>query len=73
LDHVPEISDLLEHGVLTMVVVDVIHYAIEIDKQCYGFMDGILATFTQAQKEKQLFAVLRSNEFVSLFSKRSPF
>jgi hypothetical protein len=75
LDHVPEIVELVEHRVLTIVIETVVHFSVQIDKEvCRKLEQEIIQNQNQlpGDKQKQI-KVLRSIDFRDMFRTRGGF
>ena len=66
IDHIPEIRELIDRKVLSYIFDGVMYYSIEIDKECYKYLDSIYRSLPKAEKESQSFRAFHGKEFIKI-------
>lgn len=67
IDHIPEIRELIDRKVLNYIFESIMYYTIEIDKECYKYMNAKYKQLPETEKQNQYYITLQSKEFIRLF------
>ena len=67
IDHIPEIRDLLDHGVLTTRSEGINLYSFAIDTKCFKYLEQQLSKFPASEKAQIYFEKIQSNDFILYF------